>query len=285
MGNWGWLIIGFLFFGGLGSGAYLTSFAAEKGLYGKGSNLERAGYFISGPCLAVGLFLFSMNLGVSITGILTMIGNPTSVMTWGVYLLIMFMVLAFWSSYHKRENKQVPAMISGAGALLAVVTAIYTGGQLSVLFAQPFWNTILVPGLFVVSALTMGLASSSLLARIIEKPVQQGGAAVTRINISLFFAELVLLAALLLLSFSGAKGPVAADSAQIVVAGRLAAYFWILLIAAGLVFPLFNNIYPKKKQNEKSGKILGLLSEVATLIGGATLRAVIVLSALPIWSI
>ncbi|HHY25561.1 MAG TPA: polysulfide reductase NrfD [Desulfitobacterium dehalogenans] len=285
MGNWGWHIIAFLFFGGLGSGAYLASFAAEKGLFGKENNLERAGYFISGPCLAVGLFLFSMNLGVSITGMLTMIGNPTSVMTWGVYLLFMFMVLAFWSAYHKRENKKVPAIISGAGALLAVTTALYTGGQLSVLFAQPFWNTLLVPGLFVVSALIMGLASSSLLARIIEKPVQQEGVTVNRVNIILLFVELVLLLALLLISFSGAKGPVAADSARIVVAGRLAPYFWTLLIAVGLVFPLLNSFYPKKKRNEKSGRILGLLSEMATLIGGATLRAIVVLSALPIWNI
>jgi len=31
MGHWGWLIAIYLFLGGLGAGAYLTSFAAEKG--------------------------------------------------------------------------------------------------------------------------------------------------------------------------------------------------------------------------------------------------------------
>ncbi|MBC2724152.1 MAG: polysulfide reductase NrfD, partial [Desulfosporosinus sp.] len=39
MGHWGWLIAIYLFLGGLGAGAYLTSFAAEKGLLGKTTNL------------------------------------------------------------------------------------------------------------------------------------------------------------------------------------------------------------------------------------------------------
>ena len=38
--HWGWLIVIYLFLGGLGAGAYLTSFAASKGYLGNAPALR-----------------------------------------------------------------------------------------------------------------------------------------------------------------------------------------------------------------------------------------------------
>ena len=283
LGHWGWLVINYLFFGGLGAGAYLTSFAAEKGLFGKSSNLKRTGYFISGPCIVIATFLFSLNLGVSITGLFTMITNPRSVMTWGIFILIAFIVVGFICAFYKRENKEIPTLISWLGAVLALATVIYTGQLLSSLFAEPFWNTLLIPSLFVVSALAMGLASTSLLARFNGKATIKEGVRVNRIYMVLILVKLILLFILLFSSSSGMKGAVAARSAQTIVAGSLALPFWVLLIVIGLAFPLFYQISQSKEHKGNSSKYLGTLCELSVLIGGLTLRAIVIFSAVPIW--
>lgn len=60
---WRWLIVIYLFLGGLGAGAYLTSFAAGKGWIGNSPALQRAGYFIATPIVALGTILLVFDLG------------------------------------------------------------------------------------------------------------------------------------------------------------------------------------------------------------------------------
>jgi len=63
MHHWHWLIVIYLFLGGLGAGAYLTSFAAEKGWLGSNSHLKRVGYLIAAPIVAIGTILLVFDLG------------------------------------------------------------------------------------------------------------------------------------------------------------------------------------------------------------------------------
>ncbi|MDR0841884.1 MAG: polysulfide reductase NrfD, partial [Acidobacteriota bacterium] len=64
--HWSWLIIIYLFLGGLGAGTYLASLAAEKGLFGRNSALGRTGYFIAPPIVALGTLLLLFDLGQGI---------------------------------------------------------------------------------------------------------------------------------------------------------------------------------------------------------------------------
>lgn len=285
MGHWGWYIINYLFLSGLGAGAYLTSFAAEKGWFGQDSNLKRAGYFLAGPTVAIGIFLFALNLGVTLKGLITMVSNPRSVMSWGIYILTIFTIVGFICSFYTRQNQRIPTLLSSLGALLALATGIYTGALLSAVFAVPFWNTSLLPFLFVMSAFSTGLASTSLLTRFTEKkrPVVEW-ARINRIQVVLVVGELILLSLLLAITLIGRNGVVAASSARMILIGSLAVPFWLLLIAVGSVIPLLFHLLQNTKGEESSKRIIATLSDVAVLIGGITLRAVVVLSGVPIWN-
>lgn len=287
MYDWGWRIIIYLFLGGLGAGAFLTSFAAEKGWFGDSTNLKRAGYFLAGPCVAIGSILLFFDLGVAFTdpmAVLRMFSNPSSVMTWGIYIITCFVIVGFISAFKTWQNRKIPSLLSFLGALLALATGTYTGVLLSVVAAVPFWNTNLLPILFVVSASSTGLAATSLFAHLIEKTLVIEGARTNKAHAVLVAGELILVSLLLGITISGGKGDAAANSARLIVAGSLAVPFWLLLIAIGLVIPLL--YYVQRTRGEKvSGKFVASLSDVAILVGGLTLRAVVVLAVVRVWTV
>ena len=302
--HWHWLIVIYLFLGGLGAGAYLTSFAAQKGWLGKNSSLARVGYYVAGPIIAFGTALLVLDLGQGmykpwlLIGLLT---NFSSVMTWGVYILSAFIGVALLTGYLTFKNKPVHDAITWAGAFLALATGAYTGLLLSVIKAVPFWSTGIMPVLFVVSALSTGLSLVSLLAPYVEKNFREGREG--QAHILLIGAELVVVAIFFGLMLSGANGPVGQESANLVVSGVYALVFWGYFLGLGLVFPLivFTMQHLRSKQEAKKlaadpvtvsqtaataqhgHSYLTMVTDISVLVGGFALRALIILAALPIW--
>ncbi|HBP62683.1 MAG TPA: oxidoreductase [Desulfosporosinus sp.] len=313
MGHWGWLIAIYLFLGGLGAGAYLSSFAAEKGFLGKTTHLNRVGYYVSAPIVAFGALLLITDLGQGLRQpwlIIKMFLNPTSVMTWGIYILTAFIFVAFIKAYFVWKKRPAPEVISYIGAILALGTAAYTGMLLAVVEGVPFWNSYLMPVIFVVSALSTGLSLTSLLAHFFEKR-QVHEAKVTQVHLWLVSAEIIAVAAFFALVYSGSQ-EVAKLSATRLLTGSLALPFWILFVLVGLVGPLtfyvqqslshknttpslmkeqsayhdvdtIQQAQPEAGGRGKSQNIL-LLCDVAVMVGGLTLRCVIVFAAFPVWS-
>ncbi|EHQ87893.1 NrfD/PsrC family molybdoenzyme membrane anchor subunit [Desulfosporosinus youngiae] len=306
MGHWGWLIAIYLFLGGLGAGAYLTSFAAEKGLLGKTTNLNRVGYYVSAPLVAIGAFLLIFDLGQGLKKpwlIINMFLNFSSVMTWGIYILSAFIFVGLIKGYFVWKKKQTPDILTYVGAILALSTAAYTGMLLAVVEGVPFWNSYLMPVVFVVSALSTGLSLTSLLAHLFEEH-QAHEARVNQVHLGLVGTEIAVLAAFFALIYSGSQGTVAKLSANLLLSESLAIPFWLLLVAIGLVGPLVYYVQQSRgqkkvlsamKENDsqssevsKSGaggssKIV-LLCDGAVMIGGLTLRCLIVFAALPVWN-
>ena len=288
--HWHWLIVIYLFLGGLGAGAYLTSFVAEKGWLGKNSSLSRAGYFISAPVIAFGTVLLVFDLGQGLHKpwlLIRLLFNFQSVMTWGVYILSAFILIGFIKAYFAYMNRVAPAALSWAGAGLALATAAYTGLLLSVIQAIPFWNTSLMLVLFVVSALSTGLSATALLAPIIEKRrLSEGREGEAHL---LFIAtELVVVVAFITIMLTGFKGSIGTQSAMLLISGSYALLFWGVFLTLGLVFPLI--VYAIQYLNKKkttpinnSHKSLHIVSDISVLLGGFALRAIIVFSAIPIW--
>lgn len=308
MGHWGWLIAIYLFLGGLGAGAYLSSFAAEKGLLGKSSNLNRVGYYVSAPIVALGALLLITDLGQGLKKpwlIINMFLNFSSVMTWGIYILTAFIFAAFIKAFFVWKKRQAPDVLSYVGAILALATAAYTGMLLAVVQGVPFWNSYLMPVVFVVSALSTGLSLTSLLAHFFEKH-QVHEVRVSQVHLGLVSAEIIALAAFFALIYSGSQGAVAKMSANLLLTDSLALPFWLFLVVIGLVGPLAfyvlqsrdNKSYSMQNLSEnvnsqgevtvgigkaKNGSIL-LLCDGAVMIGGFTLRCLIVFAALPVWN-
>ena len=288
--HWHWLIVIYLFLGGLGAGAYLTSFAAEKGWLGKNSSLSKAGYFISAPVIAFGTVLLVFDLGQGLYKpwlLIRLLFNFQSVMTWGVYILSAFILIGFIKAYFAYMNKVTPAFLSWAGAGLALATAAYTGLLLSVIQAIPFWNTSLMLVLFVVSALSTGLSATALLAPIVEKRRLSEGRE-GEAHLLFIAAELVVAVVFITIMLTGFKGPIGTQSAMLLVSGSYALLFWGVFLALGLLFPLivYTLQYLNKKKTttqDNHNKSIHIASDISVLIGGFALRAIIVFSAIPIW--
>jgi len=288
--HWHWLIVIYLFLGGLGAGAYLTSFAAEKGWLGKDSSLSRAGYFIAAPVVAFGTVLLVFDLGQGLHKpwlLIRLLSNFSSVMTWGVYILSAFIMVGLLKGYFAFIKKSAPKLLSWAGAILALATGAYTGLLLSVVEAVPFWNSGLMPVLFVTSALSTGLSVTSLLAPWLEKGNFKEGRE-GEAHIYLIGAELIIVAIFFGMMNSGAL------------------IFWGYFIGLGLLFPLvvFMIPYLRSKQavkqlakgpsvaerevaatvqKEHHNSYLTIATDISVIIGGFALRAIIILAALPIW--
>jgi len=129
--------------------------------------------------------------------------------------------------------------------------------------------------------------------------------------------ELILLFIFFEVVLSGSKGPAAQASANMIVYGSLAPYFWVILIGCGLIIPFFFYVYNILKmrsakrvktfdmgledmlvpavalseeaathQNTNHGgsSLAILICDGAVLLGGFALRCIIVFSAVPVWN-
>lgn len=306
--HWHWLIIIYLFLGGLGAGAYLTSFAAEKGWLGISSSLSRTGYFISGPIVTIGTVLLVFDLGQGLNKPLLLIGlltNPSSVMTWGVYILAAFILVGLLKGLFLLLKKSAPNILTLAGAVLALATGTYTGLLLSVIKAVPFWATGIMPVLFVVSALSTGLSLTSLLAPLVEKGNFNEGKE-DKAHIFIIGTELLIVSAFVGLMVLGVNGPVGQESVSLIVSGVYSVIFWGYFIGLGLFIPLIIFAYQywhSKKfymepTNEEYSTVnselttaankghlsyLTIVSDILVIIGGFALRALVILAAIPVW--
>ncbi len=301
---WNWLVVTYLFLGGLGAGAYLTSFAAEMGWLGQNSNLKKMGYFIGGPIVGLGtaLLVFDLGQGFHKPWLLwRLITNMSSVMTWGTIVLAVFIMVGVLKGYFAFINKPAPSAVTWFGALLAVATGAYTGFLVSVIDAIPFWSSGIIPVIFFVSALSTGLSITVLLSHILEKTESENGRE-DAIHMGLILVELAAVAVFMGLMVSGANGAVAQKSAAMLISGKYAVVFWGIFIGLGLLFPLVVYTLRLRTANQgmenaalAAGEIamtgeeehqlsyLTIITDAAVLVGGYSLRMMIIFAALPIW--
>lgn len=288
--HWHWLIIVYLFLGGLGAGAYLTSFAAERGWLGKDTSLDRIGYLISGPIVAIGTVLLVFDLGQGLTKPWLLIGllkNFTSVMTWGVYILAIFVVLALLRAYLDLRGKPAPSALTIAGAVFALATGTYTGLLLTVIDSVPFWATYIMPVLFVISALSTGLSLTVVIALFVKKDKYVEGKEGLA-HIWLIVLELIVVAIFIGTMYAGVNGPIGTESAELLLTGVYAVVFWGYFIGLGLVFPLIVFVYQHLKSKKaapkkKSISALTVITDLSVVVGGFALRALVILAAIMVW--
>ena len=306
--HWEWLIVIYLFLGGLGAGAYLTSYAAGRGWLGNSPALQRAGYFIAAPIVAFGTVLLVFDLGQGLKKPWLLIGllsNFSSVMTWGVYILALFICVGLVVAFFVWKKKAIPGVLEHLGALLAFSTCAYTGLLVAVVEAIPFWNTYVMPVLFVVSAISTGLSITVLVSNIIDKGVHSDEYKISKLHFYLVSVEIILVA--FIFSMANAGGGVKAASAAQAISGGLALWFWLFLVVLGLVVPLLISAFAVRKlgRSAHTGQALHaaagsgnavaleqgqglanvlLLSDALVVLGGFVLRYVVIFAALPIWN-
>ena len=310
---WKWPVVIYLFLGGLGAGAFLTAALFEL----SGERYKRnfwpvtlTGAAVSGPVVALGSLLLIVDLGAGKTQpwrIFYMFTHFRSVMTWGIWILSIFIPIAFIYGLlelievapliQKLVQARVPwlmarirhyrRMVTIVGSVLAVAIAIYTGVLLSAVGpGVPLWNQPLVhflplpvlPVLFLVSALSTGLALTFDIAATIAQPRIHGQIRIMPlIHVILIGLENILIG-LLFISALNAEG-VAAESARLVIYGPLSIIFWVGVVLIGLVFPLLVNIYAIGAG--RHSLLSGFVSGVGVVMAGLFLRYLIITAGIP----
>lgn len=313
--EWGWLAAIYLFLGGLGSGA--LAYAALFELTGRRYEGERCpevcpvtlvGATVSGPLVAIGVILLIFELGAGLREpwrIPLMYTHTSSVMTWGVWILSLFIPVAFlygfleimhvypgvWEWVNERfkvlQNlplKRVKRIFAAVGGVLALSVATYTGVLISSVGpAVPFWSTPLVPFLpvptlpilFLISALSTGEALTiDLGATILTQGQAPRGRREHFIHLGLITGEAVLVGQLLAHAFL--EGGAAAQSAHDILVGPYSIVFWVFIMILAFVVPFVGHVYAAGRGRHQPST--GLISGVSLVISGLFLRYLIIVS-------
>ncbi len=301
---WGFPIAMYLFLAGMGAGAFLTAVVAE--MYNKVAfrPLIRAGLVLSGILVALGIPFLIADLGAGRTQpwrLILLFANPTSPMTWGVWVLTPFIPLGIVLGWLEVEFLNPPwrivrwfrALVTRwrtrllqAGTLLALSIAIYTGLLLGVVHGVPLWNTSILPMLFFVSALSTGLAACVVLSQITAVGMEHDGVHlaksyfyVNQIHSALIVVETVFIFCWLFIVANGSV--TAAQSVELLLTGKYSLFFWIGIGFFGVVDPLVIYIY-----EVVLGKPLKpywvLISDSSVILGGLVLRYLVIAAAVPV---
>jgi len=281
---WEILIAIYLFLGGLGSMAYAVSFyywrkgVTEKMVIG-GSIVGIAAVFIGTLFLVLDLghperfymVLFSPKL------------NPASWIVIGSTILSTFMLFAAlftapmlkWFKWLPwANNKSAIKAFGWIAFLLAICVAAYTGILIGVVYNIPFWNAPALPLIFMISALSTGLATLVLvLAPIKEEGVEHITKTLAKSDGFVMLAELIVLGLYLLIRSYGPAGAI--ESIQLILKGWLAPYFVGGVLLTGLAIPLLLIFGYELRVESNKTRYIAMFSAILVLIGGAMLRYVV----------
>ena len=285
---WGWLIVAYLFLAGAGSGAFIAAVACDLLAPDWSKALARAGSLAAGPLVAVGTVCLVLDLDAGLWEPwrqIYLLNNLSSMITWGVLILSLFIPIALLYAAALNEITFVGRIASkytlylgGVGSFLAVSTAAYTGVLIAVVNGVPFWNTPLMPLLFMASAMSTGLAVAMIGAAIIDIRTIK-----TLSNFALGHVIFLAVEAVVLMMFvfmSLTRSTEAAMSASMLISGVLSPYFWVLVVVLGILIPFVLSIVEYYEYGEMP-KSLVVGADLLVLLGGMSLRALIIFSGTP----
>ena len=301
---WGFPIAMYLFLAGMGAGAFLSAVAAE--MYNKVifRPLIRAGLVLSGILVASSILFLIADLGAGRTQpwrLLLLFINPTSPMTWGVWVLSPFIPLALllgwlelnWPNppwrivqWARRLALRFRTRLLQLGALLALTIPVYTGLLLGVVHGIPLWNTSILPMLFFVSALSTGLAACVVLSQLTAVHAEHDGVHLAhsyfylnQIHSALIIIETIFLFCWLFIVANGSM--TAAQSVAMLLYGSVSPFFWIGIVFFGIVDPLLIYIYEVFLGRPLAPRWV-LISDSSVILGGLVLRYLVIAAAVPV---
>lgn len=305
--HWGWLVAIYLFLGGMGAGSFIVAAVVElsgERYKHKYCPTTMVGAGVGGPLILLGTVLLIFDLGAGLREpwrILNMFTNPQSVMTWGIWILSLFIPIAFLygileimhvypgilAGARKRLHflpetlpyRNIKRIVCSVGIALALGTAIYTGVLLSVVRAVPLWASAILPALFLVSAISTGMGLCIDLAASLAVPdVQHRFKNLPLVHIILISLEMGLLGLLLVTALN--QGGEAAQSANLILTGNWSVAFWVVVIGFGMLYPLM--VHVNAFARHRHGYVSGILSGLGIVVAGLFVRYIIVAAAIPV---
>ena len=289
--TWGFPIWLYLWLAGMAAGAYFSAFLAER--FGKHTDhrfLHIAIYFGIPTAMAGVAFLLADLSNPLQFWRLFVSFNITSPMSMGSWLLVLWMTVGMLIIFlwHLRNRipikpvnlKRIRNFLHWTGFFASVLLMTYTGVLLAA-SNQPLWaSTVLLPPLFVVSAVSTGAAILILISMITRmwKTYGETIRRMVQVVVVIIVIELaVLLVYFLWLSQSGIPGAV--ESMSQLTTGTLAVPFWLGVVLLAILLPFALNIanWGKKLEGHRVAFVASIASSACVVFGGLALRIVIVI--------
>ena len=161
----------YLWLAGMAGGGYFAAFLTDRFTGGKNKSLLRLSTYLGIPLAVIGVILLIVDLGKPIRfwHLFTefKVTSPMSMGTWILLLWVIIavvMVVLWWISNRilseetARRAQRLTGLLGWVNVVLAVLLITYTGVLLSV-SSQSLWaGTVILPSLFVASAVSTGIA-------------------------------------------------------------------------------------------------------------------------------
>ncbi len=281
---WGWPIALYLFLAGVSAGTYLV--AAYWQYAKKQDYLVKIGVYLTAPCLGLSIFVLWLDLGQRMRFPYAFLRPQESWISIGAWLLTLFFILSavqWLKQYSNRKKEVMPekefGLLWSIGIVLALLTAIYTGILLGVAQAIPFWNTPVLPVLFLISALSTGIGAVLLVA-VVSKQSREavhldatGIHLLAKVDIVLIMLEIMCL--VFYVYIMAKSGVAAAASTHMIINGSLALLFWLVVIVIGLLMPFIIEFISFQQGKAVVKETQTALTGISLLFGGLVLRYII----------
>jgi formate-dependent nitrite reductase membrane component NrfD len=220
-----------------------------------------------------------MDLGRLDRLVLLMLSPSLSAITVGAYALFASIACASFFSVARLSDTFLPPRplvrgISLLGFVAGLATAAYTGFLLMDMSSILFWQSLLLPIVFILSSVSMGSALLFLCLSFVEarRPLFGTARSLARVDTALILAELLCLTLYLA---QAALDPETTGTARGLLSGSMGWLFWGGAVLCGCVAP----VLIEGKVSARSYRVQILWVALLVLIGGLTLRYCVIASA------
>ncbi len=306
--EWGFLIVNYLFLGGLSAGLFFVSALAnyiQEGGQPAYPRIARYGAMMAPWPVAFGSFLLIFDLGNWYRFYKLFVHfrweSPMSIGSW---LLLVFNGVAFlyfwaWLAPEPREKlfarlpKRLAALrmlnvdLSGWRRVLGMVgfpfsigVGIYTGVLLGAVQARPFWNTNLVAQMFLFSAFSTGCAAI-ILALSFNRKTLDFKQLRFLYTLDICFITLEFFIVLPYLIHGELSVLAVQDALKLILGGPYTVAFWVFFLGLGLLAPLAIELWEMapalfQRVAVHHNKPLAAAAAALVLVGGYLLRYIFV---------
>ena len=267
---WEWPIWLYLFAAGVAGGGFFVTFLVNLFTGGEQEDLLKIATWIGVPLVGIGTLLLIVDLGNQLDfWHLVVRFLPASPMSLGTWILIVWAVcavalIALWLA---ESGVRVFTVLRSLvplkrvlGWMLFVLSALlitYTGVLLSTT-SRELWSTVLLPVLFVLSAISTGMAATLLVATLLGRKIPH------RLGQAAAVVEVYEMAALIAFLIAVPAG--------VLISGPLSLWFWLGAVLIGLLIPFGLGFTTLRR----SPTLHILTMSFSILLGGLILRAVVV---------
>lgn len=279
-----WYIVWYLFLAGTAAGAYAVAAgcSAYDALRQSRRSEETAaqaqiGFLAAPVVIALAALFLLIDLGSPERAWMVLLSPFESIVATGAWLVSLFFVLSAAVAVCGMTMRSIPLWFLWfawiVGVLLAGGVMVYTGLLLSDMVSIDFWNTWLLPVLFVVSSLATGLALVLALGVLSGRGAPRRSRFLWRASGVAGVVELLALAAFLADRYMASEA--ARVSCDMLFVGDGAGFFWVGIIGCGMAAPFVLHALYRKAQSDA----FVFAASAGVLVGGFFLRFCIVFAA------